>query len=93
LGRKFRFLRWGTAPFKECIPVAVPSIQLGQVWQLEATGENWLVTKVYSEVFTSYAVLRKVGGMDADVRRVKVQKAADGVGLPGFIFTQDAEAF
>ncbi len=28
-----------------------------------------------------------------DVRRVKVEKAAEGVGLPGFIFTQDAEAF
>jgi hypothetical protein len=73
--------------------VAVPSIQLGQIWQLRATGENWLVTKVYSEAFTSYAVLRKVGGGDADVRRVKVEKAADGVGLSGYVFTQDAEAF
>jgi hypothetical protein len=73
--------------------VAVPSILLGQVWQLQATGENWLVTKVYSEVFASYALLRKVGGGDADIRRVKVEKVADGVGLPGFIFTQDAEDF
>jgi len=52
-----------------------------------------LVTKVYSEVFASYAILRKVGGGDADVRRVKVEKAADGVRLPGFVFTQDADAF
>lgn len=73
--------------------MAVSSILLGQVWQLQATGENWLVTKVYSEAFTSYAVLRKVGGGDADVRRVKVEKIADGVGLSGFVFTQDAEAF
>ncbi len=73
--------------------MAVSSILLGQVWQLQATGENWLVTKVYSEAFTSYAVLRKVGGGDTDVRRVKVEKAAEGVGLSGFIFTQDAEAF
>ena len=73
--------------------MAVPSIQLGQVWQLEATGENWLVTKLYSQLFASYAVIRKVGGTDADVRRVKVQKDADGVRLPGFIFTQDADAF
>ena len=42
--------------------MAVSSILLGQVWQLQATGDNWLVTKVYSEVFASYAVLRKVGG-------------------------------
>jgi hypothetical protein len=73
--------------------VAVPSILLGQVWQLQATGENWLVTKVYSEIFASYAVLRKVGGGDGDVRRVKVERATEGVGLPGFIFTQDAEPF
>jgi len=73
--------------------VPVSSIQLGQIWQLQATGDNWLVTKVYSEVFASYAVLRKVGGGDADVRRVKVEKADESVGLPGFIFTQDADAF
>jgi hypothetical protein len=66
---------------------------LGQVWQLQATGDNWLVTKVYSEVFASYAVLRKIGGADDEVRRVKVERATEGVGLPGFIFTQDADAF
>ena len=73
--------------------MAVESILLGQVWQFQATGDNWLVTKVYSEVFATYAVLRKVGGGDNDVRRVKVEKGADGVGLPGYIFTQEAEAF
>jgi hypothetical protein len=73
--------------------VAVPSILLGQVWQWQATGDSWLVTKVYSEVFASYAVLRKVGGGDTDLRRVKIEKAADGEGLPGYIFTQDADAF
>ena len=73
--------------------MAVSSIQLGQVWQLQATGDTWLVTKVYSEVFASYAVLRKVGGGDNDVRRVKVDKTNEGVGLPGFIFTQDFDVF
>jgi len=73
--------------------VAVSSILLGQVWQLQATGDSWLVTKVYSEIFASYADLRKVGGGGDEVRRVKVERAADGVGLPGFIFTQDADAF
>ena len=73
--------------------MAVPSILLGQVWQMQATGDNWLVTKVYSEVFATFAVLRKVGGGDDDVRRVKVERAAEGVGLPGFIFTQDADVF
>lgn len=73
--------------------MAVSSIQLGQVWQLRATGDTWLVTKVYSEVFASYAVLRKVGGGDSDVRRVKVEKGDGSVGLPGFVFAQDTEAF
>ena len=73
--------------------MAVPSILLGQIWQWQATGENWLVTKVYSEVFASYAVVRKVGGGDSDVRRVKVERAAEGVSLPGFTFTQETEAF
>ncbi|MGO8790160.1 MAG: hypothetical protein ACLQVL_22630 [Terriglobia bacterium] len=73
--------------------MAVSSILLGQVWQFQATGDNWLVTKVYSEVFASYAVLRRVGGVDAEVRRVKIENAGESVGLPGYTFTQDAEAF
>ena len=74
--------------------MAVSSIQLGQLWKLNETGDTWLVTKVYSEVFASYAVLRKVGGGDADVRRVKVDKATAGAALPGFTFTQEeSQAF
>ncbi len=73
--------------------MAVPSIQLGQLWKLNETGDTWLVTKIYSEVFTSYAVMRKVGGTDADVRRVKLDKSGDGVSLPGFTFTQESETF
>jgi hypothetical protein len=78
---------------EECEVLALSMIQSGQVWRLEETGANWLVTKVYAEVFTSYAILRKVGGTDAEVRRVKVEKLAEGVSLPGFVFTQEAEAF
>ena len=78
---------------EECEVLAVSMIQLGQVWRLEETGANWLVTKVYSEVFASYAILRKVGGTDAEMRRVKVEMLADGVSLPGFVFTQEAEVF
>ncbi|MBZ5564528.1 MAG: hypothetical protein LAP13_19175 [Acidobacteriia bacterium] len=73
--------------------MAVSSIQLGQLWRANDTGETWLVTKLYSEVFASYAVMRKVGGGDADVRRVKVEKSAEGVGLPGYVFTQESDAF
>jgi hypothetical protein len=73
--------------------LAVASIQLGQVWRLNETGDAWLVTKVYSELFASYAVLRKVGGSDQDVRRVRVEKSADGAALPGFVLAPASGAY
>lgn len=71
--------------------MAVKSIQLGQVWRNDETGQDHLVTKVYSEVFTQYAVLRpaEVTAPDAPTVRVKVIKAADGASLPGYTFTQE----
>ena len=73
--------------------MAVSAIQLGQLWRTDLTGENWLVTRVYSELFASYAVLRKVGGAETDVRRVKVEKSADGFTLPGYVFAQESQEF
>lgn len=73
--------------------MAVAKIQPGQVWLLEGTEESWLVTKVYSEAFTSYAMLRKVGGPDNDVRRLKIIKSAEGAALPGFKYSQESEEF
>ena len=73
--------------------MTVSSIQLGQLWKLNDTGDQWIVTKLYSEAFSSYAVIRKVGGNDADVRRVKVDRSPEGVSLPGFTFAQEADAF
>ena len=71
--------------------VAVKTIKLGQVWRQDASGQDYLVTKVYNEVFTQYAVLRlaEVTAPDAPVVKVKVAKSADGVSLPGFSFTQE----
>jgi hypothetical protein len=71
--------------------VAVNSIQLGQVWRSESDGQDYLVTKVYNEVFTQYAMLRPAGitAPDAPTVRVKVTKSAEGVGLPGYAFTQE----
>ena len=71
--------------------MAVKSVQLGQVWRQDATGRDHLITKVYSEVFSQYAVLRpaEVTAPDAPVVKVKVSKSADGVTLPGFSFTQE----
>ena len=71
--------------------MAVKSVQLGQVWRRDDDGRDYLVTKVYSEVFTQYAVLRpaEVTAPDAPVVKVKVTKLAEGVTLPGFSFTQE----
>ncbi len=71
--------------------MAVKSIQLGQVWRKDDDGQDYLVTKVYSEVFSQYAVLRpaQVTAPDAPTVRVKVAKSAEGASLPGFAFTQE----
>ncbi|MBI3646415.1 MAG: hypothetical protein HY233_10675 [Acidobacteriales bacterium] len=71
--------------------MAVKGIKLGQVWRQDASGQDYLVTKVYSEVFSQYAVLRpaEVTAPDAPVVKVKVAKSAEGVTLPGFSFTQE----
>jgi len=71
--------------------VAVKSIQLGQVWRKDDTGKDYLVTKLYNEVFSQYAVLRpaEVTAPDAPTVRVKVAKTAEGASLPGFAFTQE----
>ena len=71
--------------------MAVKSIQLGQVWRNDQSGQDYLVTKVYSEVFTQFAVLRpaNVTAPDAPTMRVKVSKSPEGATLPGFTFTQE----
>jgi hypothetical protein len=71
--------------------VAVKSIQLGQVWRHDGDNQDYLVTKVYSEVFSQFAVLRpaEVTAPDAPTVRVKVAKSPEGASLPGFTFTQE----
>jgi hypothetical protein len=75
--------------------MAVKSIQPGQVWRNDKSGQTYLVTKLYSEVFAQFAVLRHA---DADAAsgeslRLKVVKTADGVTLPGYSFAQDTQEF
>lgn len=75
--------------------MAVKAIKLGQVWRKEADGKNYLVTKVYSELFAQYAMLRpaEVSAPEAETTRVKVLKSAEGATIPGFAFTQDTQDF
>jgi len=67
------------------------SILMGQVWRNDTTGDNHLVTRIYQEVFTTYAVLRKVGDETVGTVRVKVVKTAEGVSLPGYTYTQEEQ--
>ena len=71
--------------------MAVKSIRIGQVWRQDATGKDYLVTKVVSEVFSQFALLRpaEVTAPDVVPVRIKVAKSAEGVALPGFTFTQE----
>lgn len=71
--------------------MAVNSIQLGQVWRNDSDGLDYLVTKVYSEVFTQYAMLRPAGiaAPEAPTVRIRVAKSPQGASLPGYTFTQD----
>ena len=75
--------------------MAVKSIQLGQVWTNDQTAQNFLVTKVYPEVFTQWAILRIADSTAAstDTVRVKVQKSGEGATLPGYTFTQESQDF
>lgn len=75
--------------------MAVKAIQLGQVWRNNQSGRNFLVTKVYSEVFTQYAILRQAdaSAADRDTVRVKIQKEDDGASIPGYTYTQDTQDF
>ncbi len=72
--------------------MAVKAIQLGQVWREEASGQSFLVTKVYNEVFSQIAVLRPADASapTAETRRIKVSKTPQGLLLPGYVFTQDS---
>jgi hypothetical protein len=75
--------------------MAVKSIQLGQVWRNNDSGQNYLVTKLYNEVFAQYAMLRVADSSAAtsDTVRVKVQKSPEGATLPGYTYTQESQDF
>jgi hypothetical protein len=66
----------------------VSKIQLGQVWRNDADGKNYLVTKLYNEVFTQYAMLREASSNAADA-----VKQGEYATLPGYTYTQDAQDF
>ncbi|MGH9739831.1 MAG: hypothetical protein ACRD4X_14780 [Candidatus Acidiferrales bacterium] len=73
--------------------VPIQKIQVGQVWKKEDTGDTYLITKVYNEALTSFAVLRKTGSEEQPPLRVKISRAGAAPDLPGFTFTQKSDDF
>jgi hypothetical protein len=73
--------------------VPVKKVQVGQVWKKNDTGDSFLVTKIYNEALTSFAVLRKTGSESEPPMRVKVAHTSGTADLPGFSYTQQSDDF
>lgn len=73
--------------------VPVKKVQIGQVWKQDGTGDSFLVTKIYNEALTSFAVLRKTGSETEPPMRVKVAHTGGSADLPGFSYTQQSDDF
>jgi len=73
--------------------MTVRALQLGQFWRRDSSGDVFLVTKLYTEVFSQIAVLRRApvkGEAEGETIRVKVTRDSAGASLPGYTFTQDS---
>ncbi|MFY9803738.1 MAG: hypothetical protein WA211_07730 [Candidatus Acidiferrales bacterium] len=71
----------------------VRKLQVGQVWKKDDTGESYLVTKIYNEALATFAILRKAGAENERAEKVKVDRRATAVALPGFSYTQESDEF
>ncbi|MBZ5694823.1 MAG: hypothetical protein LAN36_05625 [Acidobacteriia bacterium] len=73
--------------------VPVKRVQVGQVWKKTDSGDSFLITKIYSEALTTWAVLRKTGSEDEAPIRVKVHHTPTSADLPGFTYAQQTDDF
>ena len=69
--------------------MSVKAILLGQVWRSNANGQSYLVTKLYDELFSQYAMLRPVDtdAAKAETVRVRPRGAATALTVPRFKYT------
>jgi len=72
---------------------SVNKIQIGQLWKKDGTSDTYLVTRVYTEVLSTMATLRKSGSETEALVRVKVERTPDGQTLTGFSPAQEDEKF
>jgi hypothetical protein len=64
-------------------------VQIGQVWKNDKTGDTYLITKLYTEALSTFAVLRKTGAETDPIVRVRISNSGGGQTLPGYTPTQD----
>lgn len=68
-------------------------IQVGQLWKKDATGDIYLVTRLYSEALNTMAVLRKSGAEGEAQVRVRVERGSKGQTMQGFSPAQEEESY
>jgi len=68
-------------------------IQVGQLWKKDATGDIYLVTRLYSEALNTMAVLRKSGAEREAQIRVRVERGGRGETIQGFSPAQEEESY
>ena len=73
--------------------MSVSKIQIGQVWKKAGSEETFLVTRLYTEALSTFAVLRPAGKETAAVVKVKVTRKGSNQALPGFSMAQDSDEF
>ena len=73
--------------------MSVTKIQVGQLWKQDASGDIYLVTRLYSEALNTVAVLRKSGAEGEAQLRVRVERSAKGQTLGGFSPAQEEESY
>jgi len=73
--------------------VTPPRVQVGQVWKKDDTGETYLITKVYNEALTTFAILRKTGAESEKAIKARVVRQGGAQSIPGFTNAQSADDF
>ena len=73
--------------------MSVRKIQVGQLWKRDATGDIYLVTRLYTEALNTMAVLRKSGAEGEAQIRVRGEHGGGGQAIRGFSPAQEEESY
>ena len=71
------------------MPMVAQQIRIGQIWKKVGTEETFLVTKLYNEALSTFAVLRPTGAATESMIRVRVERKGGTQTLPGYTMAQE----